>query len=68
VKHGIYFFGNEDKVRYVMADERKILVGSQMCQILRISGDEIIHPDHFMAFPQKPIAKMTAQKTRRACN
>jgi len=51
-----------------MTDERKILVGSQMCQILRISGDEIIHPDHFMAFPQKPIAKMTTQKTRRACN
>jgi len=50
--HRVDRLGNEDKVGDVMPDEIKTRAAGQVGQIVRATGDEIIHTDHFVAFVQ----------------
>ena len=43
------------KVRHIIFDEREFLVPGQMRDIVRGTGDQVVHPDHVMAFGQEPI-------------
>ena len=47
-------------IRDVIMHERKIRLAEQMPDIIRRAGNEIIHADNFVAFGDKPVAKMTS--------
>ena len=47
-------------------DEAEAVVVPHVVEICRPAGNEIIDADHFVAFGQKPIAQVRAQKSSSA--
>ena len=46
-----------------MLDEPEMLVASEMSNVRRVTGDQIIDCDDAMTFCQKPVHQMRAEKT-----
>jgi len=65
VKHVVdLLFRNEDEVRDIVFNEPEILVPSEMADVRRVTGDQIVNGDDTMTFRQKPVYEMRAEKTR----
>jgi hypothetical protein len=52
----------------VVPDEVEPLVSSQVRDVLRPAGNEVVQSDNRVAFAKKPIAQMRTEKTGRAGN
>jgi hypothetical protein len=52
MEHSVHFTGHKDEVGHIMADKKEARVSSQMGEIIRTAGNEVIHTDHFVALSQ----------------
>ena len=57
-----------DETAHIMMIKAELLQRKQMLNILEVTGDQVIHADHFIAFADKFIAKMRTQKARSTRN
>jgi hypothetical protein len=58
VQDRIQLAGDKDVFRDILFDKSESFISGQMGKIGRITGHEIIQPNHFMAFCQETIAEM----------
>jgi hypothetical protein len=49
-------------------NERKIRLADEMSDVIRRTGNEIIHTDNFMPFGDEAITEMTSEKSGSAGN
>jgi hypothetical protein len=54
--------GDGDGVGNILPFERKVFISNQVNQVFPVSGDEIIHSDHFVTFGEHPVTKMRTEK------
>jgi hypothetical protein len=45
----------KDEIRHIVTDKREMGIPGQVRQVLRATRDEIVHPNHAMAFFKQPI-------------
>jgi hypothetical protein len=50
--------GDKNKIGDIVSDEAEMLISSQMGQVVFVSGDEVVQPDHIMTFGDKPIGQV----------
>ena len=55
MQYRVHMLGNKNKAGNIMPYERKVRIGSQVRQVPRMPGDEVIHPDDLMASAQKQL-------------
>src|SRR4051812_27625149 len=68
MKYVIDFLLDQDVARDVVLDEPEILVPSQVRNVRRVTGDEVIDPDDPVPLRQEPIRQMRPKKPRPTCN
>jgi hypothetical protein len=54
---------NEDKIGDVMANKGEAIISSQMGQVFSVTGNEVVHANHFMTFFEHTLTKVRAQET-----
>ena len=68
MQDGIQFAGYRNEFRNILFDKTEILVPGQAGQVIRITCDEVVHPNQFVAFGKQPVTKVGTQKTGCSCD
>ena len=64
VDHRVQRLFDEDVLRHVVVHEAEVVPAVQMLDVVRRSGDQVVHGDHREALAQEPVAQMRAQESR----
>ncbi len=60
----VHLSRNIDGFRHIMFDQLEMRIGREVRNVLPRSGDEIIQPNHIVAFGQESVAEMRSDKPR----
>jgi hypothetical protein len=62
VEHAFEWPLHLDEVGHVVQDQLKVWVALQVVEVGPVAGDEIVHPDHPVAYREQAVAEMRAEK------
>ena len=52
-----------DKLGHIVVIELKMAIGKEVLNVTHGSCQQVVHPDHMVAFCQKPITEVRPDKT-----